>query len=159
MIWKGDLKSPIDEITEVIYDRKDISTRLIQEISKTKEQIDICIKKTNNPSISFTIELLIKAINNIKKCRKINSRYIIDNSKSNVDYVKKLISVVDEVRYSDLIEDSFFITETTYANIATIQRTETKQQQKSLPLIIINNVNSYVWISNGIFLIYYGISH
>ena len=144
MIWKGDLKSPTDEITEVIYDGEDISTKLLQEISKTKEQIDICIKNTNNPPISFTIELLIKAIDKIKRSRKINSRCIIDNSKRNIDYIKKLISVVDEVRYSDLIEDNFFINETTYANIATIQRTESKQQQKSLPLLIVNNVNSFV---------------
>jgi hypothetical protein len=39
-----------------------ISARLIQEISKI-EKTDVCIKIINNSTISFTIELLIKAIN------------------------------------------------------------------------------------------------
>ena len=28
LIWKGDFESPIDKITDVIYDREDISKRL-----------------------------------------------------------------------------------------------------------------------------------
>ena len=44
----GDFEYPIDKITDIIYDRENISTRIIQEISKTKEKIDICIKITNN---------------------------------------------------------------------------------------------------------------
>jgi len=80
LIWKGDFESPFDEITEVIYEREEIFTRLSQEIIKTREQIDICIKITNNSSISFTIELLIKAINEIKKSRKIKLRCIVNNT-------------------------------------------------------------------------------
>ncbi|MGN6708449.1 MAG: hypothetical protein ACTHKF_03785 [Candidatus Nitrosocosmicus sp.] len=44
-------------------DGEDIIARLIHEISKTKGKIDVCIKITNNSSIYFTIEHLVKAIN------------------------------------------------------------------------------------------------
>ncbi|MGN6351640.1 MAG: hypothetical protein ACTHL3_09280 [Candidatus Nitrosocosmicus sp.] len=65
-----DSKSPIDKSTEDIHDREKISVRLIQEIRKTREQIDICIKITNNSSISFTIEILVNTIKEIKKIEK-----------------------------------------------------------------------------------------
>jgi len=42
--WKGDFESPTDKITEVIYNRENISERLFQEISKTKGQIDIVLE-------------------------------------------------------------------------------------------------------------------
>lgn len=62
LVWMTDSKSPIDKSTEDIHIREKISERLIQEIRKTREQIDIGIKITNNPSISFTIEILVNTI-------------------------------------------------------------------------------------------------
>ncbi|MGN6351514.1 MAG: hypothetical protein ACTHL3_08635 [Candidatus Nitrosocosmicus sp.] len=56
-------ESSINEITNVMNDGEDILARLIHEISKTKGKIDVCIKITNNSSIYFTIEHLVKAIN------------------------------------------------------------------------------------------------
>ncbi|MGN6630157.1 MAG: sensor histidine kinase [Candidatus Nitrosocosmicus sp.] len=137
-----DSKSPIDKSTEDIHDREKISVRLIQEIRKTREQIDICIKITNNSSISFTIEILVNTIKEIKKNRKIKSRCIIDNTKENTNYLKKLIPLLDEIRYSDIIETSFFINEVTYTNIHVVQRT--KSQQRLSPQRIVNNVKSFV---------------
>ena len=137
-----DFEFPIDNTKEAIYNMEIISKRLIQEINKTRENIDICLKITNNSSISFTIELLIKAINEIKRSRKIKSRCIINNTKENFDYFTRLISVVDEVRYSDIIESSFFINETTYASIEDVQRTKLPQQL--LPHVIIHSVKSFV---------------
>jgi hypothetical protein len=60
---KGYFESPINEITNVMNDGGNIFARLIQEISKTKGKIDVRIKITNNSSIYFTIEHLIKAVN------------------------------------------------------------------------------------------------
>jgi hypothetical protein len=78
-------KNCIDETTEIIYDRENIFRRLLQEIHKTKEKIDICIKLTD-PFISFTIELIINTINEIKKDKKIKSSCIIEITKENIDY-------------------------------------------------------------------------
>lgn len=137
-----DFESPIDKTTETVYIIGKISERLIRELSKTREQIDICIKITNNPSTSFIIELLVNTIKEIKKNGKIKSRCIIDNTKENFNYFKKLISLVDETRYSDIIETSFFINETTYASIYGVQRT--KPQQQLSPQLIVNNVKPFV---------------
>jgi signal transduction histidine kinase len=144
-----DSKSPIDKSTEDIHNKEKISERLIHEIRKTRDQIDICIKITNNPSISFTIEILVNAIKEIKRNRKIKSRFIIDNTKENTNYFKKLISLVDEIRYSDIIETSFFINEVTYASIHVVQRT--KSQQQLSPQLIVNSVKSFVKQQKNLF--------
>ena len=139
----------IDDTTEIVYPVKDIiSVRLLQEISKTKEQIDICIKFTNNPSIYLTTELLINSLNEIKRNRKIKSRCIVDTTNENIDCSsKKLISLMDEIRFSNAIESSFFINETSYTSILIAQKintTTTTTQQQQLPQLIISNVKSFV---------------
>jgi hypothetical protein len=137
----------IDDTTEIVYPVKDIiSVRLLQEICKTKEQIDICIKFTNNPSIYLTTELLINSLNEIKRNRKIKSRCIIDTANENIDCSKKLIALMDEIRFSNAIESSFFINETSFTNILIAQKINTPPppQQQQLPQLIISNVKSFV---------------
>jgi len=138
----------IDGTTEIVYPVKDIiSVRLLQEICKTKEQIDICIKFTNNSSSTYlTTELLIHSLNEIKRNRKIKSRCIVDTANGNIDCFKKLISLMDEIRFSNAIESSFFINETSYTSILIAQKINTPPppQQQQLPQLIISNVKSFV---------------
>jgi two-component system, OmpR family, sensor histidine kinase VicK len=135
---EGDSKNRTDETTEIVYDKENIFRRLLQEIYKTKEKIDICIKITD-PFISFTIELVIKAINEIKKDKKIKSSCIIEITKENADYFNQLLSTVDEVRYLDEIKASFLINETTYAGISIVQ-----QITRPIPQLMISDVKSFV---------------
>jgi signal transduction histidine kinase len=138
----------IDDTTEIVYPVKDIiSVRLLQEICKTKEQIDICIKFTNNSSSTYlTTELLINSLNEIKRNRKIKSRCIVDTTNGNIDCSsEKLISLMDEIRFSNAIENSFFINETSYTSILIAQKINTPPaQQQQLPQLIISNVKSFV---------------
>jgi two-component system, OmpR family, sensor histidine kinase VicK len=131
-------KNCIDETTEIIYDRENIFRRLLQEIHKTKEKIDICIKLTD-PFISFTIELIINTINEIKKDKKIKSSCIIEITKENIDYCNQLLSTVDEVRYLDEIKANFLINETAYAGICILQ-----QKTQPMPQLMISEVKSFV---------------
>jgi signal transduction histidine kinase len=132
----------IDETTEIVNSIDDISDRLLQEIYKTKERIDICIKCANNLFPSLTTELVIKSLNEIRKNRKIKSRCIIGNAPENTDCYKKLSSLIDEVRFSNAIETSFFINETTYTSISIIQKANIQQQSSSQ--LIISGVKSFV---------------
>ncbi len=135
---KGDSKNCIDETTEIIYDKENISRRIVQEIRKTKEKIDICIK-TTDPFISFTIEFIIKTLNEIKKEKKIKSSCIIEITKENINYCNQLLSTVNEVRHSDEIKANFFINETTYAGISIVQ-----QKTRPIPQLMISDVKSFV---------------
>ena len=135
---EDDSKNCIDETTEIVYDKENIFRRLLQVIYKTKEKIDICIKITD-PFISFTIELVIKTINEIKKDKKIKSRCLIEITKENVDYCDQLLSTVDEVRYLDEIKANFLINEPTYAGISIVQ-----QKTRPIPQLMISDIKSFV---------------
>ncbi len=96
-------------------------------------------------SIYLTTELLINSLNEIKRNRKIKSRCIVDTANGNIDCFKKLISLMDEIRFSNAIESSFFINETSYTNILIAQKINTPPpQQQQLPQLIISNVKSFV---------------
>ena len=132
----------IDGTTEIVYPVKDIiSVRLLQEICKTKEQIDICIKFTNNSSLYFT-ELLINSLNDIKRNRKIKSRCIADTDNGNIDCFKKLISLMDEIRFSNAIENSFFINETSYTSILIDQKINTPPSPPPPTTTTITTINN-----------------
>src|SRR6476620_10004704 len=138
--------------SSIVFDKKSILTRLLHELYKAKkEKIDVCIKVSDNdPYISFIVEIIIKSLEEIKKNRKIITRCIFSGAKDvDFDIYKKLVSLVDEVRFSNKIKDIFVINESTFVSFSFIQKTQEKrlrrqQQSKSLPQLILIKTKSFV---------------
>src|SRR6478609_11129541 len=88
----------IDETTEIISDSENTFSKLLQEIYKSRNKIDICIKTSTDSSTPFTNEI-IKSINELKKDKKIKTRCITAITKDNIDFSKQLVFTIDEVRH------------------------------------------------------------
>jgi hypothetical protein len=123
---------------KIIYNKESGFAKLAQEISKTKDQLDICIKITNDFSTSFYAnEFLINIIDEIKrKRRKIKTRCIVNVPKENINHIKQLVSSVDEVRFSHGVKDCFFINELMYAGMSIKPKSGDKLQLSLQPIII-----------------------
>jgi len=123
-----DSENSLNDTSKVFNDKDKIITKLIQEIYKTINRIDIF----DSPSTLLTQEPLKIAIDGLNK--KIKSRCITKVTKENIAYCRQLISIVDEVHHLDEIKGNFLINETTHASIFI----EKKAEKPSTQLIISN---------------------
>jgi hypothetical protein len=76
----------------------------------------------------------------LKKNNKIKSRYITKVTKDNIEHIKQLISLIDEVRHLDEINGNFLINETTFASIYAIKRASAEP----LTQLITSNFKSFI---------------
>jgi two-component system, OmpR family, sensor histidine kinase VicK len=150
-------RNSLDEIADasshIILDKKLILARLLHELYKAKkDKIDFCIRiSKNDPCISLIVEIIIKAIKEIKKNRKIITRCIISGAEDvDIDIYKKLVSLIDEVKFSNKIKDIFVISDLTFISFFSIiqktpaRRQQRQQQPKLIPQSIIIKSKSFV---------------
>jgi hypothetical protein len=139
---------------KTINNKEDVFAKVSQEISKSKDKLDICIKITNDFPTSFYVnEFLINIIDEIKRNRrKIKTRCIINVPQENINDIKQLVSLV-EVRYSHGIKDCFFINELMYVGMSIKPKSKYKLQLS--PHLTIIKTRSFVE-QQQFFLIYCG---
>jgi two-component system sensor histidine kinase VicK len=124
------------EKTEVLYGLDNIMNKSIQFLSKA-HKIDLC-GDNRSASAILDIEEYKKILSEVKS-RGIETRYITEINKDNINNCKQLIEFVGEVRHLDGIRANFSISETEYlVSIAEIQRS------KLVPHIIYSNVKYIV---------------
>lgn len=127
----------------IINNKEDVFVKICQEISKSKDKVDICIKTTNDFSISsFANKFLMDIIDEIKRNTKIKTRCIVNVPQGNTNYIKQLVSLVDEVRYSHGIKDCFFINKLTYLGISINPKSQHKLHLS--PQLIIIKTKSFI---------------
>jgi hypothetical protein len=133
---EGNYENSFKEIIQVIHNKKNVNRTLLEEIHQTKYNIDIL----DIPSILFNEEPLEMAFVELKKNNKIKSRYITKVTKDNIEHIKQLISLIDEVRHLDEINGNFLINETTFASIYAIKRASAEP----LTQLITSNFKSFI---------------
>ena len=111
----------IDESTEIIYDLKNVTARLLLDINKTIEKIDI-YTDTIGLTLLLTTEPLKNALIEVGKNKNIKLRVITEITKNDIGYSQELNSIVCEVRYLEGIKGNFIINEKVYDIISTIQK-------------------------------------
>jgi signal transduction histidine kinase len=125
------------EKTEVLYGLDNIMNKSIQFLSKA-HKIDLC-GDNRSASAILDIEEYKKILSEVKR-RGIETRYITEINKDNINNCKQLIEFVGEVRHLDGIRANFSISETEYlVPIAEIQRSKLVP-----PHIIYSNVKYIV---------------
>jgi signal transduction histidine kinase len=123
----------IDESTEIIYDLKNVTSRLLLDIKKTVEKIDI-YTDTIGLTLLLTTQPLKNALIEVGKNKNIKLRVITEIIKNDIGYSQELNSIVCEVRYLEGIKGNFIINEKVYDIISTIQ----KSSQSTIQLISCN---------------------
>jgi two-component system, OmpR family, sensor histidine kinase VicK len=124
------------EKTEVLYGLDDIMKKSIQFLSQA-HKIDLCGDNRSANAI-LDIEEYKKILSEVKS-KGIETRYVTEINKDNINNCKQLMDFVGEVRHLDGIRANFSISETEYlASIAEIQTA------KLVPHIIYSNVKYIV---------------
>ena len=134
----GYIEHSIDESTEIIYDLKNVTSRLLLDINKTIEKIDI-YTDTIGLTLLLTTEPLKNALIEVGKNKNIKLRVITEITKNDIGYCQELNSIASEVRYLEDIKGNFIINEKVYDIISTIQ----KSSQSTIQLIS-SNIKSIV---------------
>ena len=129
----GYFEHSIDESTEIIYDLKNVTSRLLLDIKKTIEKIDI-YTDTIGLTLLLTTEPLKNALIEVGKNKNIKLRVITEIIKNDIGYSQELNSIACEVRYLEGIKGNFIINEKVYDIISTIQ----KSSQSTIQLISSN---------------------
>jgi two-component system, OmpR family, sensor histidine kinase VicK len=124
------------EKTEVLYGLDDIMKKSIQFLSQA-HKIDLC-GDNRSASAILDVEEYKKILSEVKS-KGIETRYVTEINKDNINNCKQLMDFVGEVRHLDGIRANFSISETEYlASIAEIQTA------KLVPHIIYSNVKYIV---------------
>jgi signal transduction histidine kinase len=108
----------ISEKTEVLHGEQNVIDTVLQFTFKAKNRIDACVDNTR-PSLTIEIEELRKAFLDAK-IRGVRLRYVTEITEDNVEYCKKLLKLVDELRHIEGIKGNFYISETEYIAPATV---------------------------------------
>jgi hypothetical protein len=108
----------ISEKTEVLHGEQNVIDTVLQFTFKAKNRIDACVDNTR-PSLTIEIEELRKAFLDAK-IRGVRLRYVTEITEDNVEYCKKLLKLVDELRHIEGIKGNFYISETEYIAPATL---------------------------------------
>ena len=102
----------MEPITRVVLGkRKAISTE-IRIFDKANKTIDTCMNYTR-PSLAISLKPIKEAFLDAKK-RGVKLRYITEINQHNMEYCKKLMDIVHELRHLDGIKSNFMITEREY---------------------------------------------
>ena len=128
----------IDESTEIIYDLKNVTARLLLDVYKTIEKIDIYTDRIGL-TLLLTTEPLKNALIEVGKNKNIKLRVITEITKNDIGYSQELNSIACEVRCLEDIKGNFIINEKVYDIISILQ----KSSQSTIQLIS-SNIKSTV---------------
>lgn len=124
--------SHINDTIKVIYGAKDAVAKGVEFMEKVKKKMDLCFD-SKAPSIVLNIDEYKNGYINIRQ-RGGKIRVITEINKENIEYCKKLMNIVDEMRHLDNIKGGTAISETEYMT------TNILHESKPLTQVVYSNV-------------------
>jgi len=131
------------EKTEVLYGFEKTTEMLMKFLNSSEVSMNICADYTW-PSVAMGVEVFRKGLYELKT-RNVESRFITDITKDNIEYCKELMQI-SELRHLDGIKGNFAVSEKGYTASATLQEASLLQQ------VIYSNVSERFLISSNMFL-------
>jgi two-component system, OmpR family, sensor histidine kinase VicK len=113
------------EKTEVLYGFNKTTEVLLKFLNSSEVSMNICADYTW-PSVAMGVEVFRKGLYELKT-RSVQSRFITDITKDNIEYCKELMQI-SELRHLDGIKGNFAISEKAYVASATLQEASLLQQ-------------------------------
>ena len=113
------------EKTEVLYGFNKTTEVLLKFLNSSEVSMNICADYTW-PSVAMGVEVFRKGLYELKT-RSVQSRFIADITKDNIEYCKELMQI-SELRHLDGIKGNFAISEKAYVASATLQEASLLQQ-------------------------------
>jgi len=113
------------EKTEVLYGFNKTTEVLLKFLNSSEVSMNICADYTW-PSVAMGVEVFRKGLYELKT-RGVESRFITDITKDNIEYCKELMQI-SELRHLDGIKGNFAICEKAYVASATLQEASLLQQ-------------------------------
>lgn len=126
-----------EESTKVFYGIKNVMNTVLEFLYQTSSQIDACVDYTR-PSLAVDILVLRKAFLTART-KGVKLRYVTEITSDNINYCKRMLTMVDELRHLDGIKGNFYISETAYLSPATVH-----EKGKPAAQIIYSNVKELV---------------
>jgi two-component system, OmpR family, sensor histidine kinase VicK len=127
----------MDPRTEIVYGSDRVVDHLVQFINNAQLRLDVCVDHVM-PSLAVTISKLKDALIDASR-RHVRIRYITEITKSNLDYCKELLSIVDELRHLNGVKGDLYISEQEYAASATLH-----ERGKSSDMMIYSSAKEIV---------------
>ena len=121
------------ERTEVLYGFEKTTEAIMSFLNSAEISMNICADYSW-PSVVMGVEVFKKGLYDLKS-RNVQSRFITDITKDNIEYCKELMQI-SELRHLDRIKGNFAISEKGYTASATLQEASLLQQ------VIYSNVRS-----------------
>ena len=113
------------EKTEVLYGFNKTTEVLLKFLNSSEVSMNICADYTW-PSVAMGVEVFRKGLYELKT-RSVQSRFITDITKDNIQYCKELMQI-SELRHLDGIKGNFAISEKAYVASAMLQEASLLQQ-------------------------------
>jgi two-component system sensor histidine kinase VicK len=113
------------EKTEVLYGFEKTTEAIQRFLDSAENSMNICADYTW-PSVAIGVEVFRKGLYELKS-RNVQSRFITDITKDNIEYCKELMQI-SELRHLDGIKGNFAISEKGYTASATLQEASLLQQ-------------------------------
>ncbi|MDW0282476.1 MAG: ATP-binding protein, partial [Nitrososphaeraceae archaeon] len=113
------------EKTEVLYGFDKTTEAIMKFLNSAEVSMNICADYTW-PSVAMGVEVFKKGLYELKT-RNVQSRFVTDITKDNIEYCKELMQI-SELRHLDGIKGNFALSEKGYTASATLQEASLLQQ-------------------------------
>ena len=113
------------EKTEVLYGHDKTTEAIMRFLNSAEISMNICADYTW-PSVAMGVEVFKKGLYELKT-RNVQSRFVTDITKDNIEYCKELMQI-SELRHLDGIKGNFALSEKGYTASATLQEASLLQQ-------------------------------
>ena len=113
------------EKTEVLCGFEKTTEAIMKFLNSAEISMNICADYTW-PSVAMGVEVFKKGLYDLKT-RNVQSRFVTDITKDNIEYCKELMQI-SELRHLDGIKGNFALSEKGYTASATLQEASLLQQ-------------------------------
>ena len=113
------------EKTEVLYGFDKTTEAIMKFLNSAEISMNICADYAW-PSVAMGVEIFKKGLYELKT-RNVQSRFVTDITKDNIEYCKELMQI-SELRHLDGIKGNFALSEKGYTASATLQEASLLQQ-------------------------------
>jgi two-component system sensor histidine kinase VicK len=113
------------ERTEVLYGFEKTTEAIMSFLDSAEVSMNICADYTW-PSVAMGVEAFKKGLYDLK-ARSVQSRFLTDITKDNIEYCKELMQI-SELRHLDGVKGNFAVSEKGYIASATLQEASLLQQ-------------------------------
>jgi two-component system, OmpR family, sensor histidine kinase VicK len=100
------------EATEIVQNNSDVLNTFLRFISNANTRIDACVDHTR-PALAINIKQIKSSILDAKR-RGIRLRCITEIIEENLFQCKEFLNIIDELRHTDGIKGTFYISDEEY---------------------------------------------